>query len=125
MIVSIADVYDALRSIRSYRREFSLKDTIRILKESAKDFEPILLKRFISLIGIYMVGTIVRLKSGHIGIVYELNPNDPYSPFVRIIKDPNGENIKKEEIIYLSVKEEKGDENFIIDVLEQREDTLL
>ncbi|MBI5182907.1 MAG: HD domain-containing protein [Nitrospinae bacterium] len=125
MIVSIADVYDALRSTRSYRREFSLKDTIRILKESAKDFEPILLKRFIGLVGIYMVGTIVRLKSGHIGIVYELNPNDPYSPFVRIIKDPNGENIKKKEIIDLSVKEEKGDENFIIDVLEQREDTLL
>ncbi len=120
MIVTIADVYDALRSIRSYRRELSLKDTINILKESSGlDFEPIILKRFIGLVGIYMVGAFVRLKSGHIGVVHELNPNDPYCPLVRTIKDRDGQTVKKEQIIDLSVKDEKGEENFIVEAMEE------
>lgn len=124
MIVTISDVYDALRSIRSYRRELSLKDTINILKESSGlYFEPILLKRFVGLVGIYVVDTIVRLKSGHIGLVHELNPNDPYCPSVRIIKDRDGETVKKEQIIDLSVKDEKGEENFIVEAIEQTEET--
>ena len=50
-IVSLADVYDALRHIRSYKKEWSLEDTVEEIKsQSGKQFDPELVDIFIKIL---------------------------------------------------------------------------
>lgn len=48
-IVTIADVFDAMTSKRSYKEQFSIEDTIKIMeKDKGKIFDPVLLEAFTS-----------------------------------------------------------------------------
>jgi putative nucleotidyltransferase with HDIG domain len=50
----------------------------------AKKFDTVLLKRFIKLLGVYPMGSVVQLSSGAYGVVEAINPNKPLQPFVMI-----------------------------------------
>ena len=67
-IVSIADVYDALRSNRVYRQGLP-SDRIKAImtQKDSPAFNGKLLRRFINLMGIFPVGTLVRLAAGEVG----------------------------------------------------------
>lgn len=70
-IVSIADVFDALTAPRVYRPVAWSPDRALgfMLERAGRDFDPLLLKVFINLIGIYPVGTLLRLESEELGLV--------------------------------------------------------
>jgi HD-GYP domain-containing protein (c-di-GMP phosphodiesterase class II) len=105
MLVRIADTYDAMRSNRSYARETPPEKTIKEMEEaSGKEFEPVLLRKFIRLIGVYPPGTFVRLDTNEIGFVFQPNPSDPYRPRVRIIIDSNGSKIENPQEVELEEK---------------------
>lgn len=88
MLVSIADVFDALRSNRAYREGLPANRVRHMLDEqSGTAFEPTLLRRFITLMGIFPVGTFVRLTSGEVGVVTGEHPNDPLRPRVTLVLD--------------------------------------
>jgi putative nucleotidyltransferase with HDIG domain len=72
-ILRIVDVYEALTSERIYRpRSFSPDEALRRMwSERGKNFDTPLLKSFISMMGIYPIGTIVELDSGEIGLVMD------------------------------------------------------
>jgi putative nucleotidyltransferase with HDIG domain len=91
-IVSIADVYDALRSNRIYRDGLP-SDRIRSIMGKKDDpaFNQKLLRRFINLIGLFPIGTLVRLNTDEIGVVTHEHPNDPFRPQVKIVRDTNGQ----------------------------------
>ncbi len=76
-ILTIVDVFDAITSARIYRTNaISPDEALRRMSESAgKDFDPILLKAFINMIGVYPIGTLVELNTGEIGLVSE-NPEN-------------------------------------------------
>ena len=63
-IVSIADVYDALRSKRIYRDGLP-SDRIRAImtEKDSPAFNGKLLRRFINMVGLFPVGTLVRLET--------------------------------------------------------------
>ncbi len=93
-IVAIADCYDALTTPRIYRR-VALKppEAFRIMVEdSGKAFDPTLLQIFICNVGLYPIGSLVKLTSGELGLVYAPNPQPQYvdRPLVKIIADPAG-----------------------------------
>jgi hypothetical protein len=46
-----------------------------------------LVQRFIQCVGIYPVGTLVRLDSGMVAIVVEANPSNLLRPTVRVVLD--------------------------------------
>ena len=49
-IMSVADVYDALRSIRPYKKPFTHEESIKIIrKDSGTRFDPLLVKEFVGL----------------------------------------------------------------------------
>ncbi len=75
-IVAIADVYDAVTSPRSYRRTAMTPDQALglMLKGSGTAFDPILLKVFINMLGVYPVGTVLELDRGEMGIVIPAPP---------------------------------------------------
>ncbi len=87
-LVSIADVYDALTSDRPYRDGDPPKEVLRYMyKLSASDFDPDLLQQFIQSIGIYPVGSLVRLQSGFLAIVVESAKEDITKPVVLLVYD--------------------------------------
>jgi len=72
-ILTIADVFDALTSQRAYRPmaygpDYALS---LMLDRAGTEFDPILLKAFINMMGIYPVGTVLQLDTGELGLVVE------------------------------------------------------
>lgn len=91
-IVSIADVYDALTSDRSYRRAMCASDALEYIMANAGsmfDYEIVII--FTKLIVPFPFGTIVKLSNGDIGIVQETPINYPLRPTVKIVKSSNHE----------------------------------
>lgn len=72
-ILTIADVFDAMTSSRSYRQvPFSPDRALGMMMENAgKDFDPILLKVFFNMLGVFPVGTLLELDTGEIGLAME------------------------------------------------------
>jgi HD-GYP domain-containing protein (c-di-GMP phosphodiesterase class II) len=69
-IVAIADAYDALTTDRPWRKALLPDEALgKMVAESGKHFDPLLLKVFINSMGFYPVGTLVRLTTGELGVV--------------------------------------------------------
>jgi len=72
-ILAIADVFDAISSPRVYRPTSLSPDRALALmmQGSGKDFDPILLKWFVNMLGVYPVGTVLKLDSDELALVME------------------------------------------------------
>lgn len=72
-IIAIVDVFDALTSPRIYRKTAKSPDQalIEMFKGSGSDFDPILLKVFAGMLGVYPIGTLLKLDTGEMGLVRE------------------------------------------------------
>lgn len=69
-IVTIADVYDALTTQRPWRNAFPPDEALGMMtRDSGKRFDVALMKVFVNTLGLYPVGTLVRLDSGDLGVV--------------------------------------------------------
>ena len=91
MIVSIADVFDALRSNRPYREGMATVRIRSIMGEQGNPaFNQALLKRFVNLMGLFPVGNLVRLSTDELAVVTAEHPSDPFRPQVKIIVDRSG-----------------------------------
>jgi putative nucleotidyltransferase with HDIG domain len=91
MIVSIADVFDALRSNRPYREGMATVRIRSVMGEQGNPaFNQVLLKRFVNLMGLFPIGTLVHLNKGEVAVVTAEHPTDPFRPQVKILMDPSG-----------------------------------
>jgi putative nucleotidyltransferase with HDIG domain len=96
MIVSIADVFDALRSNRPYRQGLATARIRAIMGEQGNPaFNQVLLKRFVNLMGLFPVGTLVRLTTEEVAVVTAEHPSDPFRPQVKIMTDGKGEKLEE------------------------------
>jgi HD-GYP domain-containing protein (c-di-GMP phosphodiesterase class II) len=69
-IVTIADVYDALTTQRPWRKAHLPDEALgMMMRESGKRFDPALLSVFVNTLGLYPIGTLVRLDSGELAVV--------------------------------------------------------
>jgi len=99
-IVSIADVFDALRSNRVYRQGLPTSRIRAIMGEQGGPaLNARLLKRFINLIGLFPVGTLVRLDSDELGVVTAEHPSDPFRPQVKVITDCRAERLEEPVVV--------------------------
>jgi len=84
-MIAIADCYDAMTAERVYKAGMHPIKAFKILiSESPNAFDKTLVEQFIQCLGIYPVGTLVKLNSGKIGLISKLNKNKPLQPFVRV-----------------------------------------
>ncbi|MDM8549306.1 HD-GYP domain-containing protein, partial [Desulfobacterales bacterium HSG2] len=102
-IITIADVYDAITSPRIYRPTTLSPDRALglMLEGAGKDFDPILLKVFINMLGVYPVGTLLKLDKG-VGLVTETPVSDCKRPRVVLLKRDKKGKITKGETADLS-----------------------
>lgn len=68
-MAAICDVYDAVTSDRAYKAAWSPCEALTAMQSWPGHFDPKLLDRFADSLGIYPVGTLVRLSNGLLGLV--------------------------------------------------------
>jgi putative nucleotidyltransferase with HDIG domain len=110
MIVSIADVFDALRSNRPYRQGLATARIRSIMGEQGNPaFNQTLLKRFVNLMGLFPVGNLVRLNTDEIAVVTAEHPTDPFRPQVKIIMDAKGDTVEEPLLANTWDRDSKGE----------------
>ncbi len=90
-IISIADVYDALTANRVYRKRYMPHEAAEYLfAENEFQFDPVILKKFISSIAVYPEDIVVMLNTGEIAKVLPSRGIHSMRPKVSVITRKNG-----------------------------------
>jgi HD-GYP domain-containing protein (c-di-GMP phosphodiesterase class II) len=93
-IVAVADGFDAATSRRSYQTTpLNPADVMKEMRDNARrGMDPVLVKAFVNLTGIYPIGTLVVLDTFELGLVHAGNPIAEMlsRPIVRIVSDARG-----------------------------------
>ena len=105
-IVAVADGFDAATTKRSYQAQPWPAD--RVLREMrdnpARGFDPLVVKAFVAMTGIYPVGSVVILDSYEMAVVVQTNPNPEalHQPIVKVIYDSLGVPVSPARAVDLS-----------------------
>ena len=110
MVVTVVDVFDALRSNRVYRTGLAT-DRIKAImqQQDGNAFNRSLLRRFVNMMGLYPIGTLVRLNNNDLAVVTREQPDDPFRPQVKLIRDAGGHTLDTPVLANTWERDERGD----------------
>jgi HD-GYP domain-containing protein (c-di-GMP phosphodiesterase class II) len=100
---AVCDVYDAITSDRCYKAGWAPGEAIRKMTEW-KDgrFDEAVFRAFVKTVGIYPAGTLVKLKSGRLGVVLEQSEKGLLTPIIKVFFSTRSNAHIKPEVIDLS-----------------------
>ncbi len=83
---AVCDVYDAITSNRPYKAGWDPAESITKMAQWAKEghFDEKVFQAFVKSVGIYPVGSLVKLKSGRLAIVVEQGSSSLLKPVVKV-----------------------------------------
>ncbi|MBB4613104.1 HD-GYP domain-containing protein [Novosphingobium taihuense] len=82
-MAAICDVYDSRISGGEASGRLDPAEAIRELRDQPERFDPDILERFVETVGVYPIGSFVRLRSERLAMVVDEDPADPALPTVR------------------------------------------
>lgn len=88
-LVRVCDVFEALTSIRPYKRALAPIEAYAVMFRNAQDFDPAWLQRFTRTIGLFPTGTRVQLTDGAEAMVTAQTAR-PDRPMVRLLSGADG-----------------------------------
>ena len=90
-ILSIVTTYEALTRSRHFSEQHSTTHALsKLYALRNKAFDGSLVEQFIKALGVYPVGTLVKLNNGYTGLVTEINPSHRSRPIVQLLYKPDG-----------------------------------
>lgn len=100
---AVCDVYDAITSNRPYKSGWDPAESLRKMAEwSNGHFDPIVFQAFVKSLGIYPIGSLVKLSSGRLGIVIEQAQKSLLTPSIKVFFSTKANARIKPEIVELS-----------------------
>ncbi|MEK8033740.1 HD-GYP domain-containing protein [Ideonella sp. DXS29W] len=81
---AVCDVYDAVTSIRAYKKPWDPAMSIREMARWDGDFDKRVFNAFVKSVGIYPVGSLVKLASNRLAVVVEQGGDSLLHPKVRV-----------------------------------------
>ena len=100
---AVCDVYDAITSNRPYKAGWDPAESIRKMTEwSRSHFDERVLQAFIKSIGIYPVGSLVKLGSGRLAVVVEQSEKSLLTPRVKVFFSTKSQTYIVPEVLDLS-----------------------
>jgi hypothetical protein len=106
---SIVDVYDAITSDRCYHDGLEPMEALKKIFEWSKHhFNPKLVQFYIRSIGVYPVGTLVRLESDYLGVVVQPGEEDLMKPVVKVMYDVKSDWVVTPRTLDLSITPKNG-----------------
>jgi len=121
VLCGIADVYDAMRSKRSYQEAFPTDRILEVMRRNdGKQFDQDLVRRFISLIGVFPPATVVRLSTGEVAVVLENDGPEPDRPTVQVIMGSDGERLDtpQRRVLWEEPRDEYGEGVSVVSALD-------
>ena len=111
-IIAVADGFDAGTSRRVYQTVPIEPDQVlrEMWENPRRGYDPVVVKAFINLLGIYPVGTCVILDTYELAIVHAANPDvsQVHRPVVRIVATPDGALLRPGALVDLAQRDEQG-----------------
>ncbi len=111
-IIAVADGFDAATSSRSYQTEpMNPASVLAEMRDNARrGMDPVIVKAFVNLLGIYPVGTFVVLDTFELAIVHSNNPNPEMlsRPMSLIVSDDLGNVRYPGDLVDLAEQDESG-----------------
>ena len=104
---AVCDVYDAITSNRPYKAGWDPAESIKRMSEWQGHFDPVVFQAFVKSLGIYPIGSFVRLESGKLGVVVEQGEQSLLKPKVRVFFSTKSQAYIKPETIDLARSPEK------------------
>ena len=104
---AVCDVYDAITSNRPYKAGWDPAESIKRMAEWTGHFDPSIFQAFVKSIGIYPVGSLLRLESGKLGVVVEQSEQSLLKPRVKVFFSTKSQAYLKPELIDIAHSPEK------------------
>lgn len=88
MMAAVVDIYDAITSDRCYHKAKPAHEALQFLYMISQKghLEHTLVQRFIQVVGVYPVGSVVQLNTGELAVVSQINRHAPLRPRVIVVK---------------------------------------
>ena len=100
---AVCDVYDAITSDRPYKKGWDPSVALQKMAEWKKGhFDDMVFGAFVKSVGIYPVGSLVRMQSGRIGVIVEQSEKSLLTPKVKVFFSTKAQERIMPEVIDLS-----------------------
>lgn len=99
---AVCDVYDAITSNRPYKEGWEPGVSLQRMAQWVEHFDDRVFKAFVKSVGIYPVGSMVKLKSGRLAVVIDQSPKSLLTPLIKVFFSTKSKSRIKIELLDLS-----------------------